>query len=392
MKKSLKLISLLLAFSMIPVFFASCRDQRYGDYDSTGEKYDIYLPDYIKVCNYTGIEVPDISTEPTKEDVENRLKQQITLYAPRTEDPDRGAIAGDVVDIVTECKFTDTGEVYSLLTFKRSSNGYGRAFCLGTNYFYTTGIDDAVIGMRQDEEKTVKFNLPDPYYKDLKNSGREVEFTVSLSYIDAVDYSVAETDPNSVTENTFFPEKFGYTEAQYRTMLENKCREELQELCADYKVILAWDYICDHSKLKKIPEKEYDEYYNKKLDTDRAAAADKDLPLADYVKDELGYESSEEYYANLKDYAENKCFEEMILYYIIRCEKLELPDEYYEQQLAEMGKEYQLQDLADIEDFFDYYYGIDNVRETLLFQYTQDWIAGKAKVREDVHTMYGLSK
>ena len=256
MKKSLKLISLLLAFSMIPVFFASCKDRKYGDYDSTGEKYDIYLPDYIKVCNYTGIEVPDISTEPTREDVENRLKQQITLYAPRTEDPDRGAVAGDVIDIVTECKFTDTGEVYSLLTFRRNSNGYGRAFCLGTNYFYTTGIDDAVIGMRQDEERTVKFTLPDPYYKDLRNSGREVEFTVSLSYIDEVDYSVAETDPNSVTENTFFPEKFGYTEAQYRTMLENKCREELQDLCADYKVILTWDYICDHSKMKKVPEKE----------------------------------------------------------------------------------------------------------------------------------------
>ncbi len=392
MKKTLKIISLLLAVSMIPVFFTSCKDPKYGDYDSTGEKYDIYLPDYVSVCNYTGIEVPDISTEPTKEDIDNRMMQQITLYAPRTEDPDRGAIAGDVVDIVTDCKFTDTGETYGLLTFKRNSNGFGRAFCLGSNYFYTKGIDDAVIGMRQDEEKTVKFNLPDPYYKDLVNSGREVEMTISLSYIDAVDYTAAESDPNSVTENTFFIDNFGYTEAQYRTMLENKFREELVDLCSNYKVILTWDYICDNSKMKKVPEKEYKEYYDKELDSARAAAEKDDKTLAEYVNDEYGYETTDEYYAYLKELCENKCFEEMILFYIIRCEKLKLPDEYYEKELAEMGKEYQLQDLADIEDFFDYYYGIDNVRETLLFQYTQEWIADNAKVNEKVHTMYGLNK
>lgn len=81
----------------------------------------------------------------------------------------------------------------------------------------------------------------------------------------------------------------------------------------------------------------------------------------------------------------------MVLYYIIRCEKITLPDDYYENQLKEMGKEYQLEEMSDIEDFYDFYYGIDNVRETLLFKYTQQWVADNAKVRDDVHTMYGLS-
>lgn len=392
MRKSIKILSLLLAVSCLPIIFTSCKDQKYGDYDSTGEKYDCYLPDYVKVCNYTGIEVPSISAEPTAEDIENRMKQQITLYAPRTEDPDRGAIAGDVVDIVTNCRFTDTGETYRLLTFKRSSSDTGQAFCLGTNYFYTKELDDAVIGMKQGESKTVKFNLPDPYYKDLANSGKEVEMDISLTYIDEIDYSVAESDPNSVTENTFFIDNFGYTEAQYRTMLENKCREELQELCSNYKVILTWDYICEHSEMKKVPEKEYDEYYNKQLDSVRAAAEKDEKTLAEYVKEQFDYDNLDDYYAYLKETIENKCFEEMILYYIIRCEKLELPDDYYQTQLKDMGKEYQLDNIEDIEDFMDYYYGIDNVRETILFQYVQEWIAGKAKVNENINTMYGNQK
>lgn len=392
MRKAQKIVSLLLVIAFIPIFTASCKDRNYGDYDSTGENYDCYLPDYIDVCNYKGLEVPDISTEPTDEDVENRLKQQITLYAPRTEDPDRGAVAGDVVDIVTTCRFTDTGKIYSLLNFKRGSNGLGQSFCLGTNYFFTKELDDAVIGMKQGEEKTVKFNLPDPYYKDIENSGREVEMEISLTYIDEVDYSVAESDPNSVTENTFFIENFGYTEDQYRTMLKNKYREELQELTADYKVILTWNYICDNSEMKQVPEKEYNDYYNGKLDSDRAAAEEAEQTLAEYIKDQYDYENMDDYYAYLKDYSESRCFEEMILYYIIRCEKLTLPDDYYEEQLTEMGKEYQLEEFSDIEDFFDYYYGIENVRETLLFKYTQEWIADNAKVREDVNTMYGLKK
>ena len=389
MKKTAKIVSLLLAISLIPVFAASCKDSKYGDYDSTGEKYDYYLPDYVDVCNYKGIEVPEISTEPTQKDIDNRLKQQITLYAPRTEDPDRGAVYGDVADIITYCKFTDTGEKYSLLTFPENSNGFGRAFCLGTNYFYTEEIDKAVEGMRQGEKKTVTFKLPDPYYKDIKNSGKEVTMDITLAYIDEVDYSVAEG--STATAESFFTENFGYTEEQYRSMLENKCRKELTGLTADYKIILTWNYICDNSKMIKVPEKEYKEYYDTKLDADRASAKEDEKTLAEYIKDKYSYENTDDYYAYLKDYAENKCFEEMVLYYIIRCEKITLPDDYYEKQLKEMGKEYQLEEMSDIEDFYNFYYGIDNVRETLLFKYTQQWVADNAKVRDDVHTMYGLS-
>lgn len=389
MKKFVKTASLLLAVSMLPFFAVSCKDKKYGDYDSTGEKYDYYLPDYIDVCEYSGIKVPDISVEPTEKDIDNRLKQQITLYAPRTEDPDRGAIYGDVVDIITRCTFTETGEVYNVLTFTENSNGFGHAFCLGTNALYTEELDKAVEGMKQGEKKTVTFNLPDPFYKDIVNSGKEVTVDITLVYIDEIDYSVVEESQDAA--DSFFAEHFGYPEEQYRSMLENKYREELTELTADYKVILTWNYICNNSELKKVPEKEYKEYYDNKLDSDRASAKSEEKTLADYVTEKYDCENTDEYYDYLKDYAENKCFEEMILYYVIRCEKLTLPDDYYEEQLKEMGKEYQLEEVTDIEDFLDYYYGIDSLRETLLFKYTQKWIADNAKVVEDVHTMYGLS-
>lgn len=393
MKKISKILCVLLAVCSIPLFFVSCKDTRYGNYDSTGEKYDYYLPDYIKVCNYSGLEVPNISTEPTEEDVDNQMMYQISLYAPRNQDPDRGVIKGDVVEISTSCIFTDTGEEYSLLTMKKGNKEAGQAFCVGMNYFFTKGIDDAVIGMKAGETKKVKFTLPDPYYKDLVNSGREVEMEIYLVYIDEVDYSAAESGAATVTENNFYTEHFGYTEEQYREMMRNQYQKKLVSLTENYKQILTWDYICDNSKVKKLPEKEYDEYYNGKLDSDRSSAQNDSKTLAEYVKDQYGYENMDDYYANIKEYAEGRCKEEMILYYIIRCEKIELPDDYYEAQLQEMGKEYQLENIEDIEDFFSYYYGgLEKLKESITFQYTQQWIADHAKVRDDVTTMYGLKK
>ena len=390
MTNAKKIIALLLISALIPVFATSCKDQRYGDYDSTGEKYDCYLPDYIEVCDYKGIELPVISTEPTEEDIENRMMQQIALYATRTEEPGRPAQKGDIVDIITTCKFTDTGEEYKLLTFTEKSTGFGQSFCLGTNYFFTKELDNAVIGMTTGETKTVKFSLPDPYYEDLKNSGREVEMEIYLTYTDAIDYSDAEkTNEDGVD---FFAEHFSYSEEHYRVHLGDKLHEELEELCADYKVMLTWDYICDNSEMIKVPEKEYKEYYDSKLDADRASAEKNEKTLKEYVAEKYSYDDLDDYYAYIKDYAENKCFEEMILYYIIRCEDLSFTEEYYEEKLLETGEDYQLTDVTDIEDFYDYYYGIESVQEQILFMYAQEWVVDQAKLRDDVNTVYGLYK
>lgn len=380
MKKALRALALILAVCACGASFCACKDKKYAAYDSTGEKYDYYLPDYVKVCKYTGIELPDLTFEPTEEDISKRVKQNVALFCLREEDPDRPCQAGDVVDIITTCTFTEDGSTYSLLNFKKDSvTGFGQSFVLGTNYFYFPALDEAVEGMSAGESKTVTLTLPDPYYKDYLASGKEIKMEIYLNYIDSIDY--AQVDEN------FYAEHIGYGSADYREVVRNKLKAEYAELVSGYKAQLAWNYICENSKLLKLPEKEYQETYDTMLDSARTNAQNKDMSLEDYVKS-LGYDSLDDYYAYLEDKSENICYEDMILYYIVRRENINYTDEYYDEQILAMVEEYQISDLSAAEDFLDYYYGIENVREEVRMKYAQEWIADNAKVVEDVHTVY----
>lgn len=380
MKKIVKIVSVLCALVFCAAAVCACKDKKYLKYDSTGERYDYYLPDYVKVCKYKGLELPDLTHTPTEADIDKRVKQMVAAFCPRTEDPDRACIEGDVVDIGATCTFEDDGSTYSLLSFKTNEEtGSGQAFVLGTDFFYFPALDEAVEGMLSGEDKTVTLTLPDPYYKDLVNSGRKIKMDIHLNYIDEVDYSVVDDE--------FYVDRLEYSKDNFRVAMTNKLTAEYAELIEDYKTKLAWNIICANSELIKVPEKEYNELYESALDSARGEAQSEDISLAEYAE-KLGYDTLDDYYAYLKEKCENTCFEDMILYYIIRCEDLNYTDEYYSEQVLAMVKDYQIEDQSAAEDFLNYYYGIDNVKEEIRMKYAQKWVADNAKVREDVKTVY----
>lgn len=380
MKAFVKIVSLSLAALTLCGMLVSCKDEKYEAYDRTGQPYDYYLPDYVKVCNYKGIEVPDIVYAPSEDDINNRIKQLAGYYCDRTQDPDRPCRYYDYVDIITTCKFTDTGETYNLFNFTKNSNGNGQTFLLGTNNFGFPALDEAVAGMKQGEKKTVTLKLPDPYYKDYLNSGREVEMEIYLNYIDEVDFSGV--------NDQFYYDHYGYFGETMRNAIIEDLTKEKNEDIEGYKIALTWNYICENSKLKKVPEKEYQEKYDSMLNGARSAAENKEITLLEYVKESYGFESLDEYYDYLKEYCENSCYEEMILYYIIRYENLDYSDEYYEASILEMAEPYDLKDFEEAEDFLLYYMGAENLHFSLLMQYTQDWIADNATVRSDVNQFF----
>lgn len=379
MKRTIKILSAVLAAAAVCIGAAGCNDTRYSSYDSSGENYDFYLPDYVKVCSYTGIEVPDLTYTPTDEDIDNYVMRTEASFCSSTEDPDRPCRRGDIVDIITTCTFKDNGQTYGYFNFKKNDNGYGFSFVLGTDYFGFPALDEAVEGMTQGETKKVVLPLPDPFYKDYMNSGREVELEIYLNYIDEINYD--ESTDERFTEFT------GYDRETFRIAAKSKLAAERNELIEDYKAELVWKYICDNSKLKKMPEKESGELYDAAVNKARSEAQSKEMTLLEYVQS-LGYETLENYYAFLKKTTDNYCYEDMLMYYIIRCENLNYDDDYYNSALLERVKDYQITDAADAEDFLEHYYGIESTREDIRFQYAKDWLADHAKVRDDIHTVF----
>ena len=378
--KLIRIVSAILASLMLTASLTACKDEKYESYDREGERYDYYLPDYVKVCNYKDIEVPDISYAPSEDDINNKKMQMAVYYAPRYEDPDRPCQKGDVVDIITTCKFTDNGQTYPLFNFERNDNDMGQSFLLGYNYFGFPELDEAVIGMEAGETKTVKLTLPDPFYNDYANSAREVEMEIYLNYIDSTDFSVANDE--------FFHEHFGYYGDSLREYIITELREDVNEKLEGYKEYITWNYICQNSKLKKVPEKEYNEVYESNLNSARTSAEAEGQTLLEYVKDYYGYKDLDEYYKNLKKHCEDICYEEMILTYIRRCENLKVSDEYYEKTVLKLAEPYDIKDYAEAENFLIYYYGAEQFNEMMLSMYTQNWIAENATVRSDIHQLF----
>ena len=380
MKTIVRLTALVLCVCTLCAVLTACKDEKYEAYDRTGEPYDYYLPDYVKVCDYKGIEIPNIVYVPSEEDVQNRLKQLAGYYSERTEDPDRPCRKYDYVDIITTCKFTDTGETYHLFNFEKNDNGIGQTFLLGTNHFRFPALEDAIVGMSQGETKKVTLKVPDPFYKDYMNSGREVEFEIYLNYIDEVDFSGI--------DDQFYHDHYGYAGESMNNYIVEELRKEFNGYIEGYEIALTWNYICENSSLKKRPEKEYKATYDSYLNSDRAAAESKELTLAEYVKDAYGYEKLDDYYAFLEKKAENKCFEDMLLYYIIRYENLDYDEEFYNMSVLSMTEAFDISDVASAEDFLRYYMGDEALHESVLMQYTQDWIAKQAVVRDDVDQFF----
>ena len=110
-----KFISFTLAAIILMSMLTGCSNHaNYKKYDSTGERYDCYLPDYIKVCKYNNLEVPNLVFKLTADKLQKKIDRECAVFSQDEPNPDRGAKYGDIADIVTEA-YMD-GEVYDYPT------------------------------------------------------------------------------------------------------------------------------------------------------------------------------------------------------------------------------------------------------------------------------------
>lgn len=370
-----KIVSLILVISLMAIILSGCGDRKYKKYDSTGERYDCYLPDYIDVANYTGIEVPNLVYSVTNEMLQKKLDRDRAIFSPDEYNPDRGARYGDICDIVTEC-YVD-GEIYDLFTFELDYRDQGHSVVAGCNELDVPAIDDAIMGMRQGDTKTITFNFPDPFYRSLTMSGKEATITITMNTLYGVELLEA-TDE-------FYHEHYGYTLQEYRAFCSNNMETEYNGFIEDYKSDLVWEYIFENSEIKEYPE-EYNNLYNQTLDAYRAAAKEKDTDLVGYVTEKLGYKDLDAFYVFLEEDVKDKCKREMILYYVARCENIKYTDEYYEQELLEYAEGFEIKTVDEAESFVDYMYGLDAFKERVQLNYVYEWLGDNAILREDVTT------
>lgn len=375
-------ISLLLILCLVlPFGLTGCKKETinvnnmikgYKEYDSTGERYDCYLPDYIDIPDFTTFKVPNIKYTVTNETLDAQIKRaQAPLADDDSEKFGTPAAKFDIVEIFTTCWLD--GEELKGYTFKSDA----RAMVLGVYELDVPEIDNQIIGMEWGETKKFDFTFPDPFFRDLSLSGKTATIEVTVDKLSHIKYE----EPT----DEFFYQHYGYDVEGYKMFIKKELEDQYNEYIETYKSDLVWEYLEKNTVIKSYPE-ERDKLYSQLYDDYRKGAMEADMTLLEYVKKREKCNSIEEFNDFLNKYVDDYCNREMILYFIARAFNLKYTKEYYEAELMEYVEPFEIKTLEEAESFIEMQIGMDEYKERIQLNYVYEWIGNNAPVAEDVTT------
>lgn len=163
----------------------------------------------VELKDYSSLEITRPIAEVTDQDVDKMI-ETLRKQAGSWASADRAAQEGDQVTI--DFAGTKDGEVFE------GGSAEGSKLTLGSNQMIP-GFEDAVVGMKVGEEKTVPLTFPETYHKE-ELKGAAVEFKIKLN-------EVSEHQPAELNEEFFarFGVSEGGADAFRAEVAENMARE-----------------------------------------------------------------------------------------------------------------------------------------------------------------------
>lgn len=370
MKRLSRFTAVVMACIILCLSMASCSDvsSKLKSYDSSNERYDYDLTEYITVPEYIGVEIPDLEYTPTDEKIANTRIKKLAYFSKEEVIKDGTVEKYDIVD----CDYSCTVEGAPYTGLSSAGNTALRSFVVGICEFDIPEIDDGIIGMAPGETKTIEFTFPTPYYKDPLLSGYKGEFTVTLEQI-------RRQELDEYTDE-FVSEFYGMSTTEaYDAEIVNQLKNDYGNYLEDYEIDLSWSYLSTYSEMLKIPGKEYAQLSDDAIRSYRKAAEEKNVTLEQYATEYLGFETLSAFYDDVDAYARQAVKEEMILYVIARCENITLSQEEYEEALISFASQYQTDDISVCEAMAAAEYGsVEKFKEISRLRKVYQFVADNA--------------
>lgn len=203
---------------------------------------DVDYSDYVKLCDYKGVEATKVIFEVTDSEIQDEIEYYMYDYVTYDEVTDRGVQTGDYVNIdYAASSDGESAEEYS---------GEQEDVMVGEGYIYPE-LEKALVGMETGERKTVEVELTEEFAEE-EDVGKKLSVEVTVNDI-SIEH-VPEYNDNFVQENT-----------DYETMkeFEDSIREELEGYKEEEYKYSAIDeimgYIIDNSEFSGYPQELYDQ-------------------------------------------------------------------------------------------------------------------------------------
>lgn len=322
MTKKLKILFLIAVFIISCIYLTGCSDE--PEHERGYLQYD-NLDEYIQVSNYKGNTITQKYIDKMVLRELDYLYTNAALYQEVT-DYDAKVTVGDVA-VIDFVGYIDDTEFAG-----GSASNY--SLQIGSGMFID-GFEDGIIGMTQNESKSLTLSFPDDYYPT-EYAGVDVVFLVTLKKI---------YEPPELTDEICRRYTYQDSVDEFLTALK-------KTITSDY----IWDIIFSQSVLLQTPD-EYNEMYSSIIKgfTDTAATAK--LTLEEYVSKYGEYNSEyglykgislDNFYEAINSYCELSIKEDLVLYWILRKENITESSPIYAKMLEAFTKEHGYSDPSDL--------------------------------------------
>ncbi len=352
-----RFVSFIIALIII-VCTVSCTEDK--EYDTLTYRFDYNLSSYIKLGEYKGLPAQGYKHEISEEDIATHVNATLAVFAEIVEVTDRGAKFGDTV-LINYVATVDGAEF---------AGGSAESYAL-TLGFSSLGedIDNAVKGHSVGETVSVDTTLPSPYDADPELSGKNAHYDITIAKITA---QVLPEYTDEFVRETFKYDSIEVYEDSIRDMLERRYNAYY------YKEVInqVWDVLVENTEVIKYPKKDLKAAYDSYIASIEAYVEHVEMRLEDYIGLYHGM-TVDEFYVEAENIVKEQMKNDMILYAIARKENITISDEEYTERATEYAISYY--EMETLEEF-EAMYGIETIREMILFDLVREFVADCADV------------
>ncbi len=308
---------------------------------------------------YTGISIQKPMLEVTEEEIQEEIKAFVELYSDMIPVTDRNIVKeGDFVNI--DYVGTVDGAEFSGGSATDSELG------IGTNTFID-GFEDQLIGASVGETVIVKVTFPEAY-GSAELAGKAAEFTVTVNAIGKREF----TD-EFVAYNTDYTTTEEYKDYVYQGILETK-EFDIQS-AIDEEII---SQVVANATFTNVNQREIDEKETEMLSMYEYYAQYYGVDLETFAA--TGFQMSlDEFYAQIKFYADLYVKETYVLAEIAKLEGITLTEDEYQQRVEEINLQYGYETTEDLEASYG---GRDELEKVLLQEKTIEFLRSVSNIVE----------
>lgn len=321
---------------------------------------DIRITKYIRIGDYNNI---TLSKSELDKALEDEILEFRKNYSTKSAVSGRSIQKGDNVTVDILGYLLDQNGNRSKEPLSSVSLQQYEITDLGSHYtangkLFMKEIQDALIGVSVTGTVTLPITYPETHVvESLRNK------TVSIDIL-----------VKKVTE-TIIPE---YNDAfvKDKTGIESASTFE-QYLTKEIEYSHAWTKFVNLCVIRKYPSKKMEAVQKEFVDYYNAMAEEKKVTFEKLLSETL-FMTQKEFDTEKTVFSEGTVKEELVLYYLVKKERLKFNDKEYEKQAAILAEEYGYKTAKEFEEA----YGKDIVRRTIYWEKAKDFILSRVTITE----------